>query len=69
MGKSTLGLAYGLNVAEAVLAPAMPSTSARAGMLQAVGGDIAGWPCAAQCPTFAMLEMVFQQRQGACRPV
>lgn len=33
MGKSTLGLAYGLNVAEAVLAPAMPSTSARAGAL------------------------------------
>lgn len=31
MGKSTLGLAVGLNVAEAVLAPAMPSTSARAG--------------------------------------
>ncbi|KAL6754020.1 2-oxoglutarate/malate translocator [Haematococcus lacustris] len=31
MGKSTLGLSYGLNVAEALLAPAMPSTSARAG--------------------------------------
>lgn len=31
MGKSTLGLTYGLNVAEMVLAPAMPSTSARAG--------------------------------------
>ncbi|GAX74927.1 hypothetical protein CEUSTIGMA_g2373.t1 [Chlamydomonas eustigma] len=31
MGKSTLGLAYGLNIAEAVIAPAMPSTSARAG--------------------------------------
>eukprot|EP00798_Chlamydomonas_sp_ICE-L_P023569 gene23569-9093_t len=31
MGKSTLGLSLGLNVAEAVLAPAMPSTSARAG--------------------------------------
>ncbi len=31
MGKSTLGLAIGLNVAEAILAPAMPSTSARAG--------------------------------------
>jgi di/tricarboxylate transporter len=31
MGKSTLGLAFGLNVAEALLAPAMPSTSARAG--------------------------------------
>lgn len=31
MGKSTLGLALGLNVAEAALAPAMPSTSARAG--------------------------------------
>ncbi|GFH07983.1 uncharacterized protein HaLaN_02877, partial [Haematococcus lacustris] len=28
MGKSTLGLSYGLNVAEALLAPAMPSTSA-----------------------------------------
>jgi divalent anion:Na+ symporter, DASS family len=30
-GSSTLGLAYGLTVAEAVLAPAMPSTTARAG--------------------------------------
>ncbi|KAK9820754.1 hypothetical protein WJX81_000132 [Elliptochloris bilobata] len=30
-GKSTLGLAYGLAVAEALLAPAMPSTTARAG--------------------------------------
>ena len=30
-GKSTLGLAYGLSLAEAVLAPAMPSTTARAG--------------------------------------
>lgn len=31
MGKSTLGLSVGLNVAETLLAPAMPSTSARAG--------------------------------------
>jgi DASS family divalent anion:Na+ symporter len=31
LGHSTLGLTYGLNVAESVLAPAMPSTSARAG--------------------------------------
>lgn len=31
MGHSTLGLALGLGVAEAVVAPAMPSTSARAG--------------------------------------
>jgi len=31
MGKSTLGLALGLNIAETLLAPAMPSTSARAG--------------------------------------
>ncbi len=30
-GKSTLGLAYGLSVAEALVAPAMPSTTARAG--------------------------------------
>ena len=30
-GKSTLGLAYGLSAAEALLAPAMPSTTARAG--------------------------------------
>ena len=29
IGKSTLGLSYGLNVAEMLLAPAMPSTSAR----------------------------------------
>lgn len=33
MGKSTLGLAYGLTIAEATIAPAMPSTSARAGGL------------------------------------
>jgi hypothetical protein len=32
MGKSSLGLAIGLNVAECLLAPAMPSTSARAGV-------------------------------------
>ena len=31
VGKSTLGLAYGLSIAEALLAPAMPSTTARAG--------------------------------------
>jgi Sodium:sulfate symporter transmembrane region len=31
MGKSTLGLAYGLTLAEGIIAPAMPSTSARAG--------------------------------------
>ncbi|KDD72966.1 sodium:sulfate symporter, partial [Helicosporidium sp. ATCC 50920] len=30
-GKSTLGLAYGLGVAEIMVAPAMPSTTARAG--------------------------------------
>jgi di/tricarboxylate transporter len=30
-GKSTLGLAYGLSIAEAFIAPAMPSTTARAG--------------------------------------
>lgn len=30
-GKSTLGLAYGLGFAEAAIAPAMPSTTARAG--------------------------------------
>ncbi len=31
MGKSTLGLSMGLIAAESLLAPAMPSTSARAG--------------------------------------
>ncbi|GAQ92041.1 Dicarboxylate transport 2 [Klebsormidium nitens] len=31
LGKSTLGLSYGLTVAEALIAPAMPSTTARAG--------------------------------------
>ena len=31
VGRSTLGLAYGLGVAEALVAPAMPSTTARAG--------------------------------------
>lgn len=31
MGHSTLGLTYALNIAEMLLAPAMPSTSARAG--------------------------------------
>lgn len=30
-GKSTLGLAYGLSFAEVLIAPAMPSTTARAG--------------------------------------
>ncbi|XP_022985012.1 dicarboxylate transporter 2.1, chloroplastic-like [Cucurbita maxima] len=31
MGKSTLGLSYGLTFSEALIAPAMPSTTARAG--------------------------------------
>ncbi|KAF6250451.1 Sodium/sulfate symporter [Scenedesmus sp. NREL 46B-D3] len=31
MGKSTLGLAYGLSIAELFLSPALPSTTARAG--------------------------------------
>lgn len=31
MGKSTLGLAYGLSVTDMILAPAIPSTTARAG--------------------------------------
>ncbi|KAG5625413.1 hypothetical protein H5410_010631 [Solanum commersonii] len=31
LGKSTLGLSYGLTLAEALIAPAMPSTTARAG--------------------------------------
>lgn len=31
LGKSTLGLSYGLTAAEALIAPAMPSTTARAG--------------------------------------
>jgi DASS family divalent anion:Na+ symporter len=30
-GKSTLGLSYGLTISEALIAPAMPSTTARAG--------------------------------------
>lgn len=31
LGKSTLGLSYGLTFSEALVAPAMPSTTARAG--------------------------------------
>lgn len=31
LGKSTLGLSYGLTFSEALIAPAMPSTTARAG--------------------------------------
>ncbi|XP_050210552.1 dicarboxylate transporter 2.1, chloroplastic [Mercurialis annua] len=31
LGKSTLGLSYGLTISEAIIAPAMPSTTARAG--------------------------------------
>lgn len=31
LGKSTLGLAYGLAFSEALISPAMPSTTARAG--------------------------------------
>lgn len=31
LGKSTLGLSYGLVLSEAVISPAMPSTTARAG--------------------------------------
>lgn len=31
LGKSTLGLSYGLTLSEVLIAPAMPSTTARAG--------------------------------------
>lgn len=31
LGRSTLGLSYGLTVSEALISPAMPSTTARAG--------------------------------------
>ncbi|KAJ7968262.1 Dicarboxylate transporter 2.1, chloroplastic [Quillaja saponaria] len=31
LGKSTLGLSYGLTISEAIISPAMPSTTARAG--------------------------------------
>lgn len=37
MGKSTLGLAYGLSIAELLLSPALPSTTARAGGWVGVG--------------------------------
>jgi DASS family divalent anion:Na+ symporter len=46
MGKSTLGLAYGLSLAELLLSPALPSTTARAGGLcvcWALGGMIVHW--------------------------
>jgi DASS family divalent anion:Na+ symporter len=33
MGKSTLGLAYGLSIAELFLSPALPSTTARCSAL------------------------------------
>ncbi|KAF8064503.1 DIT2-1 [Scenedesmus sp. PABB004] len=48
MGRSTLGLAYGLSIAELFLSPALPSTTARAGgifvpiikfLSKSVGGD------------------------------
>jgi hypothetical protein len=52
MGKSTLGLSIGLNMAEALVAPAMPSTTARAGgifmpviksLSDAAGSKAGGW--------------------------
>jgi hypothetical protein len=49
LGKSTLGLSYGLNVAEALMAPAMPSTSARAGgifvpIIKSLAGSVGSEP-------------------------
>jgi len=57
-GKSTLGLAYGLSVAEALVAPAMPSTTARAGgifmpiisSLALANGSKPGLLCVPQLP-------------------
>ena len=57
-GKSTLGLAYGLAAAEALLAPAMPSTTARAGgifmpiinSLSRTAGSMPGEPFSVQRP-------------------
>ncbi len=52
LGRSTLGLSFGLNVAEALMAPAMPSTSARAGgifvpiiksLASSAGSNPGGW--------------------------
>ncbi|KAK9815699.1 hypothetical protein WJX72_008247 [[Myrmecia] bisecta] len=59
-GKSTLGLAYGLTMAEALIAPAMPSTTARAGgifmpiisSLSQNAGSQPGTPSAAKLGTF-----------------
>jgi di/tricarboxylate transporter len=42
MGKSTLGLAYGLSLAELLLSPALPSTTARAGGLTLGDGGLQG---------------------------
>jgi DASS family divalent anion:Na+ symporter len=59
-GSSTLGLAYGLTAAEAVLAPAMPSTTARAGgifmpiidSLARDAGSLPGSPSAGRLGSF-----------------
>eukprot|EP00884_Botryococcus_braunii_P000763 jgi/Botrbrau1/10688/Bobra.139_2s0018.1 len=68
-GKSTLGLAYGLSFAEALIAPAMPSTTARAGgifmpiidSLSRTAGSIPGTPSAKKLGSF----LVQAQFQGS----
>lgn len=54
VGKSSLGLSYGLNAAEAIITPAMPSTTARAGgifvpvmksIAESSGSHAGRWTC------------------------
>lgn len=49
MGKSTLGLAYGLAICEALICPAVPSSTARAGgiflpIIKSLAGSVESWP-------------------------
>ncbi|MCL7051821.1 hypothetical protein MKW94_003294 [Papaver nudicaule] len=69
LGKSTLGLSYGLTISEALIAPAMPSTTARAGgvflpiikSLALSGGSNPGDPSAKKLGTY----LVMSQFQSA----
>ncbi|XP_059648012.1 dicarboxylate transporter 2.1, chloroplastic [Cornus florida] len=70
LGKSTLGLSYGLTISETLIAPAMPSTTARAGgvflpiikSLSLSAGSKPGHPSAKRLGSY----LVQSQFQSAC---
>mmetsp|Transcript_30280 Transcript_30280/g.57076 ORF Transcript_30280/g.57076 Transcript_30280/m.57076 type:complete len:562 (+) Transcript_30280:77-1762(+) len=68
LGKSTLGLAYGLTLSEAIISPAMPSTTARAGgvylpIIKSLGDNAKSMP---NDPSSRKLSAFLTQAQLQC---